>query len=256
MEAKLYLHHGGLSTIWNTRRKLNHSHKPECLLTVQAVLTSPPRDATIRKLDSTTTVYNDNWYNRIAINHLSQSFQTTTGVKNVKVGYDSLVDAAKVVYQKFSTTKQQELVVQTLENAFPKPILSLVRILMPPSTFTREYFAIFTTIFFAWLVGPSEVKESEIEGKIEKNVVHVKKCRFMEGTNCVGMCINLCKMPSQKFIKNSFGMSVNMVPNFDDMSCDMIFGQDPPAQSDDPALKQPCFSMCKVKQKHNSECVN
>jgi len=28
---------------------------------------------------------------------------------------------------------------------------------MPPSKLAREYFAVFTTIFFAWLLGPSEV---------------------------------------------------------------------------------------------------
>lgn len=37
--------------------------------------------------------------------------------------------------------------------------------------------------------------------------------RFLEETNCVGMCINLCKMPSQSFIKDSLGMPVNMVPS-------------------------------------------
>jgi len=38
-------------------------------------------------------------------------------------------------------------------------------------------------------------------------------CRFLEETNCVGMCTNLCKMPSQLFIKDTLGMSVNMVPS-------------------------------------------
>lgn len=38
-------------------------------------------------------------------------------------------------------------------------------------------------------------------------------CRFLEETNCVGMCINICKMPSQSFIKDSLGMPVNMVPS-------------------------------------------
>jgi len=27
------------------------------------------------------------------------------------------------------------------------------------------------------------------------------------------MCINLCKLPTQSFIKDSLGMSVNMVPS-------------------------------------------
>lgn len=38
-------------------------------------------------------------------------------------------------------------------------------------------------------------------------------CRFLEETNCVGMCTNLCKMPSQLFIKDTLGISVNMVPS-------------------------------------------
>ncbi|KAL0906958.1 hypothetical protein M5K25_025493 [Dendrobium thyrsiflorum] len=64
-------------------------------------------------------------------------------------------------------------------------------------------------------------------------------CRFLEATNCVGMCTNLCKLPSQKFINKSLGMPTNMIPNFEDKSCEIIFGQLPPA--DDPALKQPCY---------------
>jgi hypothetical protein len=38
-------------------------------------------------------------------------------------------------------------------------------------------------------------------------------CRFLEETNCVGMCTNLCKIPSQTFIKHSLGMPVDMVPS-------------------------------------------
>ena len=38
-------------------------------------------------------------------------------------------------------------------------------------------------------------------------------CRFLEEANCVGMCINLCKLPTQSFVKGSLGMPVNMVPS-------------------------------------------
>ncbi|KAK8654253.1 hypothetical protein V6N13_128224 [Hibiscus sabdariffa] len=38
--------------------------------------------------------------------------------------------------------------------------------------------------------------------------------------------------------------------DFEDMSCEMIFGQDPPAPNDDPALKQPCYKLCKANQMH------
>ncbi|WMV47286.1 hypothetical protein MTR67_040671 [Solanum verrucosum] len=129
-----------------------------------------------------------------------------------------------------------------------------VKMLLPESKWAREYCAIFTTIFFPWLVGPCEVKESEFNGRKENNVVHIKKCRLLEETNCVGMCTNLCKMPSQLFIKDTLGMSVNMVPNFDDMSCEMIFGQDPPPPDTDPAFMQPCYKLCKLNNKHQTDC--
>ncbi|KAL5860156.1 hypothetical protein ACOSQ3_001450 [Xanthoceras sorbifolium] len=191
------------------------------------------------------TVYNDNWFDRIAINHLSQSVQAATGLRNSKSGYASLVEAATAVSRNCNTSEQRELVIEALEKAFPRPILSMIQKMLPQSKLAREFFAVFTTVFFVWLIGPCEVKESEMDGKREKNVVHIKKCRFLEESNCVGMCTNLCKMPSQTFIKNSLGMPVNMVPNFEDMSCEMIFGQEPPSPSDDPAFKQPCYKFCK-----------
>ncbi|RRT80094.1 hypothetical protein BHM03_00008028 [Ensete ventricosum] len=196
------------------------------------------------------TVYKDNWFDRLAIHHLSSAIEATTGMTNKKEGYEGFVAAAIMISKKFDTRAQQDLVIKSLQNAFPVAILTMIanailtlkfqiKILLPPSTFSREYFAAFTTIFFPWLIGRCEVRKSEIKGKSEKNVVYIPKCRFLESTNCVGMCTNLCKIPSQKFIQDTLGMPVYMVPNFEDMSCEIIFGQQPPL--DDPALKQPCY---------------
>ncbi|MED6182088.1 Beta-carotene isomerase d27, chloroplastic [Stylosanthes scabra] len=185
----------------------------------------------------------DNWFDRLAINHLSKCVQHATGVRNNKSGYESLVEAAMVASHKFDPIQQRHLVIQALHTTLPNFIFSLTRML-PPSKFTRQVFAAFTTFFFAWLIGPSQVRESEVNGRREKNVVYVTKCRFLEETNCVGMCTNLCKIPTQSFIKDSMGMPLTMIPNFDDMSCEMIFGKDPPPLSDDPALKQPCYQLC------------
>ncbi|BBH10252.1 Beta-carotene isomerase D27, chloroplastic [Prunus dulcis] len=224
------------ATLAHSRHAHEHNKLRHC--SIAAVLTRPAENINIATGKSRTIitpadvvtgaeeksrVYNDNWFDRMAINHLSQNVQAATGLKNNKSGFESLAEAATAASRKFNPAKQREL----------------LRAILPQSKFAREYFAIFTTIFFAWLVGPCEVRESELDGRKEKNVVYIKKCRFLEETNCVGMCINMCKMPSQSFIKSSLGTPVNMVPNFDDMSCEMIFGQDPPELSNDPALKQP-----------------
>jgi beta-carotene isomerase len=216
-----------------------------------------PQEDVLSNISEKKSVYNDGFIDRLAINHLSTSVQAATGLMNNKSGYEGLVEAARAAMQNFNPIRQREIVLQSLVLAIPWPITHLIKTLLPAeSKLAREYFAVFTAVFFSWLVGPSEVRESEVNGRREKNVVHIKKCRFLEETNCVGMCMNLCKMPSQTFIKESMGMSVNMVPNFDDMSCEMIFGEDPPAPADDPALKQPCYKLCRVKQKHGGECTS
>ncbi|CAI9107738.1 OLC1v1007173C1 [Oldenlandia corymbosa var. corymbosa] len=253
MEASLSIHHTcrSLITLNNHQQSSRHRHRQRPshrLPFVLAVLSQEPPRLIEPSTSGSKSVYHDNWYDRIAINHLSQNFQTIAGTISKRNGYDGLVEAAGAVYRKFTPTEQGNVVIQTLEKAFPRPILSLIKLLLPQSQFAREYFALFTTVFFAWLIGPCEVKESEFEGRQEKNVVHIKKCRFLEGTNCVGMCTNLCKMPSQVFIKDSLGMPLNMVPNFEDMSCEMIFGEEPPLRIHDPAFTQPCFKLCKASE--------
>ncbi|KAK3120224.1 hypothetical protein QOZ80_9AG0683960 [Eleusine coracana subsp. coracana] len=215
----------------------------------------PPARETVTTASqaATATIYHDNWFDKLAIGYLSRNLQEASGMKNGKDGYEGLIEAALTISAIFRVDKQWETVANALERAFPSYILTMIKVMMPPSRFSREYFAAFTTIFFPWLVGPCEVRESEVDGSKEKNVVYVPKCRFLESTNCVGMCTNLCKIPCQKFIRDSFGMPVYMSPNFEDMSCEMIFGQKPP--EDDPALKQPCFTTeCIAKQNHRINC--
>ena len=47
-------------------------------------------------------------------------------------------------------------------------------------------------------MGPLETKEVDIEFEGQKKIwrsgVQIKKCRYLEQSACVGMCINMCKV--------------------------------------------------------------
>ncbi|KAK9281248.1 hypothetical protein L1049_004144 [Liquidambar formosana] len=126
-----------------------------------------------------------------------------TGLRNSKSGYESLVEAARVVSRNFNPIQQRELVIQALDKAFPRPILSLARQIQDVTTKFEICKGILCRLH---------------------NLVFSLASRtlFLQESNCVGMCSNLCMIPSQTFIKDSLGMPLNMVPNFDDMSCEMI----------------------------------
>ncbi|XP_026452569.1 beta-carotene isomerase D27, chloroplastic-like [Papaver somniferum] len=129
--------HRGCSLVSsNVRVATKFTHNSKCYsprsAIVRAVLTTKPTATTsttnvIDHAIPTPIVYKDNWFDRLAIKHISQSIQAITEIKNDKSGYESFVEASAAVIQISKDTKmQQELVIQTLNKAFPKRILSLV----------------------------------------------------------------------------------------------------------------------------------
>ena len=50
------------------------------------------------------------------------------------------------------------------------------------------------------------------------------------------------------------GMPLYMEPNFEDLSCKMVFGQTPPPLEQDDVMGQPCFKQCAVLSSYRVAC--
>ncbi|KAG9445165.1 hypothetical protein H6P81_016505 [Aristolochia fimbriata] len=161
--------------------------------------------------------------------------------------YDSFVEASKKVMQGRNRKQQQEVVREVLLSMLPPGAPAQFRKLFPPTKWAAEFNAALTVPFFHWLVGPSEVIEVEVNGVQQRSGVLIKKCRYLENSGCVGMCVNMCKLPTQDFFTNEFGLPLTMNPNFEDMSCEMVYGRVPPPFEEDPVSKQPCLrDLCSI----------
>lgn len=49
------------------------------------------------------------------------------------------------------------------------------------------------------LVGEMELQSEEVQlpdgtVRVQKSTVYIKKCRYLEQSGCVGMCVNMCKV--------------------------------------------------------------
>lgn len=169
--------------------------------------------------------------------------------------YESFVDVSKRVMQGRSRLQQQQVVREVLLSMLPPGAPAQFRKLFPPTKWAAEFNAALTVPFFHWLVGPSEVVEVEVNGVKQRSGVHIKKCRYLENSGCVGMCVNMCKIPTQDFFTNEFGLPLTMNPNFEDMSCEMVYGQTPPPFEEDPVSKQACFTdLCSMANSSASIC--
>lgn len=192
------------------------------------------------------TVYNDNLFDRIFIALFSRKMAKAVGKKHYLKGYQGFVDLSQEIMKGRNAQQQQELVSIVLKSLVPSPVLYLIRTLVTPNKWVCESNAWFATVLFQWLVGKSTIQEVEIttennQIRTQKSGVKIEKCRYLEDSGCVGMCINMCKLPTQKFFTESFGIPLTMTPNFEDFSCEMIFGQHPPDLDMEEASKQPCL---------------
>eukprot|EP00798_Chlamydomonas_sp_ICE-L_P028392 gene28392-31528_t len=186
-------------------------------------------------------------------------------------GYDDFVTVSKEIMKGRSPLEQQMLVRQVLFSLMPDNMPQVFRKIFPPNQSSHEINAFIASLGFKWLVGEMELKKdtlksglwlqvfgfkwlvgemelrkdslkvSPTEQREQRSVVLIKKCRYLEASGCVGLCTNLCKIPTQSFFTDDCGLALNMVPNFEDLSCEMRFGEPPPPIEEDDAFKQPCF---------------
>ena len=162
-------------------------------------------------------------------------------------GYPGLVDLSKQVMQGRDAQGQQAVIGKMMRSLIPSAVLLLIRTLIPPSRLILEWNAWFANRMFEWLVGPCELQEIEVIGadgqvRTQRSGISIKKCRYLEESGCVGMCINMCKLPTQEFFAQEFGFPLRMTPNFEDLSCEMNFGQVALPLETESAYHQPCLA--------------
>jgi hypothetical protein len=192
------------------------------------------------------TVYHDNWFDRLFIWLFSRKMAKAVGQKSSLKGYEGFVDLSTQIMQGRKSEEQQALVAVVLRSLVPAQVLWLIRTVFSPNRIVCELNAWFATMLFEWLVGPCEVKTVKVSDggggvRSQNSGVHIKKCRYLEASHCVGMCVNMCKLPTQRFFTEDFGIPLTMTPNFEDFSCEMVFGQTPSPLETEDIYHQPCL---------------
>lgn len=192
--------------------------------------------------------YHDNWIDRLFIWLFSRKIAQALASGSKMGGYDGFVDLSEQVMQGRNALEQQTLIAQVLQSLVPAPVLWAIRTFSRPTRLVCVLNAWFATKMFIWLVGSCEVAVAEVDlpdGTVrsQSSAVQIKKCRYLVESGCVGTCVNLCKVPTQKFFTEKFGIPLTMTPNFEDFSCKMIFGQVAASPEIDEVYRQPCLKV-------------
>ncbi|GMH80955.1 hypothetical protein TrST_g8645 [Triparma strigata] len=105
-----------------------------------------------------------------------------------------------------------------------------------------------TPLFFQWLVGPARTSRRS-DGT--RGGVVVEKCRFLEISNCKGLCLHLCKSPAEQFFGEELGVSLYVQPNFESHECHWNWGEEAPdgGVRGDEAWPKGCLEGCSDRKK-------
>ncbi|XP_066363065.1 beta-carotene isomerase D27, chloroplastic-like isoform X1 [Miscanthus floridulus] len=181
------------------------------------------------------------------------------GWDSEKPGYAGLMEVANRLMVKgksaleteqaaFSVSLFYNRQVRVLQSLFPPLLLVLYKGLLSPianGQLAAMMLARATALSCQWLMGPCSVNSVTLpDGKSWSSGVFVEKCKYLEESKCLGICINTCKLPTQTFFKDHMGVDLYMEPNFEDYSCQFNFGVPPPPPDTDKALKEPCLDIC------------
>jgi hypothetical protein len=140
-----------------------------------------------------------------------------------------------------------------------------------PSWFSNFSFFLVFYLLFPWLMGPME-GDDFVDVSVPEpwrttlpflpstlrvpQTVKAERCRFLESTNCASTCVNSCKVPSQEWLTDEFGMELHIQPNYDDFSCRWRFGVKAPPLHEDEAVMVPCFTKCTSPFKGSKDALS
>ena len=113
--------------------------------------------------------------------------------------------------------QQQQMVFETLSKLLT-PVMPLVyRPFMAGSLGGRRWgpwfyapamTALVTPPFFKFLVGPSR---PNLRRDGRPGGLLVEKCRFLQESNCKGICLQMCKLPAQRYFSETLGMPLRSI---------------------------------------------
>jgi hypothetical protein len=168
-------------------------------------------------------------------------------------GFDGMVQELLDFRQQRGLEEQERVSYQTLR-ALAGPVPWIYRHLFAKQAFSPALLAWFAKHLLPFLVGDMVLTTTATVTVINVNDdtsrplvgggVLVERCRVLEGTGCKGVCAKMCKLPTQRFFAEEWGVPLSMTPNFETGQCQLIFGVEPLAIPDDPTMPDGCLTRC------------
>eukprot|EP00908_Phaeocystis_cordata_P014277 Transcript_25375.p1 GENE.Transcript_25375~~Transcript_25375.p1 ORF type:complete len:228 (-),score=57.45 Transcript_25375:152-835(-) len=171
--------------------------------------------------------------------------QQQTGCRSDEPGFEGMLEELREYQRGHTVTEQAEAsgrIMDALAGPFPQIFRAFSREPWAPAAL-----AWCTTQLLSFLVGGMALTEREA-GDARGGGVLVERCAVLEHSGCKGLCVHMCKLPTERMFAERWGLPMRMQPNFETCECQLSFGVRPPPLEEDPTVPAGCLGACPLAQ--------
>lgn len=111
----------------------------------------------------------------------------------------------------------------------------------PPPFYAPFLTSLVAPLVFSYLVGPASLNRRS-DGR--PGGIVVVRCKFLQESNCKGLCLHQCKLPAQQLFVRDLSVPLHVKPNFETYECQWSWGLAAPPPEADPAWPKGCLDSC------------
>jgi beta-carotene isomerase len=157
-------------------------------------------------------------------------------------GFRGMVEELRTYQRGASVAEQREVAFQTMA-ALGGPLPATFKLVASERSWAPASLAFCTSVLLHFLVGDLTLTQRKT-GDARGGGVVVERCAVLEQTGCKGICVHMCKVPTEQFFAERWGVPLHMAPNFETGQCQLSFGEVPPAVDEDPTMPAGCLAGC------------
>ena len=229
---------------------------------ISALAISPPASPTSKTYQSAFSIpdpppprdqFIPNTFDNILLSIFRWTLQRQSGVILEIDGFEGMMAELHELRRTKGVDELQKVSSQTMI-ALAGPVPLLHRLFFKENEYSPALLALFAKHFLPFLVGDMTLTSIKREGDDSQNNncsilgsgggLLVERCRVLEGSNCKGICSKMCKVPTERFFAEKWGIPLSMEPNFETGACQLRFGVVPLELKDDPTIPWGCLNRC------------
>mgnify|MGYP003683886465 CR=1 FL=1 len=172
-----------------------------------------------------------------------RELRAQTGVYDSRPGFEGMLSELRE-YQLAHNVKEQADCSEAIMGALGGPIPEIFNHVAAKRSWAPGALAICTTFFLRFLVGDMNLTQ-RAPGDVRGGGVLIRRCKVLEQGGCKGLCVNMCKIPTERYFADRWGTPVTMSPNFETLQCQLSFGVAPPPKEElESLLPAGCLNGC------------